>query len=272
VLVHLIADYGSGDLAFAEVHQRLAQLIPDVQVVPVAVEPFDTLAAGFCVAQLALNAGPRGRVVMHNVAPRRDEHGPREDNAGEPFMALRAPNDVLVVGPNAGFSLAFVAAHINSAARLPVPDAGSQFRSRDFLPEAVADLVATRDRGDLPGTPVDLADVPPAPENVIAYIDGYGNIKTTWTRPPAGLGERVTVRIGDATATAIVTDGTFAVAEGELAFAPGSSGWDTGDGVQVRFFELLLRGASAAERFGAPRTGTPIKVTGAGHAADTASA
>lgn len=262
MLLHLVADYGAGDLAFAEVQQRLALEVGDVRVVPVAVAPFDTLAAGFCVAQLALTSGPAGRVVMHNVAPRRDEHGPRPANAGEPFVCLRTDDDILVVGPNAGWSLSFVAPHAREAHRLAVPADGSQFRSRDYLPAAVAAVVAGRT--DVLGERLDMAAVPGVPESVIAYVDGYGNLKTTITRPPAPAGQRVTVRIGDAVATAIVGDGTFEVAEGELALAPGSSGWDAPDGSPVRFFELLLRGASAAERFGHPRPGARIDVTTTG--------
>jgi hypothetical protein len=40
-----------------------------------------------------------------------------------------------------------------------------------------------------------------------------------------------------------------------MSFAPGSSGWDG-----RRFYELLLRGASAAERPGFPASGTPVEV------------
>jgi transposase len=54
VLVHLVADYGMGDLAFAEVAQRLVQHLLDAQVVLTPVPAFDTLSAGFCIAQLAL--------------------------------------------------------------------------------------------------------------------------------------------------------------------------------------------------------------------------
>ena len=59
MLLHLIADYGLGDLAFAEVRQRLGMLLPDAVVVVTSVGPFDTLGAGFCIGQLALNDGPQ---------------------------------------------------------------------------------------------------------------------------------------------------------------------------------------------------------------------
>jgi len=47
MLVHIIADYGQGDLAFAEVVQRIKSLLPDAEPVLVPVPPFATLAAGF---------------------------------------------------------------------------------------------------------------------------------------------------------------------------------------------------------------------------------
>jgi hypothetical protein len=36
----------------------------------------------------------------------------------------------------------------------------------------------------------------------VAYVDGYGNLKTTWTQPPAPLGQEIQITIGDKTATA----------------------------------------------------------------------
>src|SRR3712207_508904 len=109
MLVHVVADYGpAGDLAFAEVTQRLVAAIPAAVVVATPVGPFDTLAAGFVIAQLALTEGPRERVVFHNVAPRRDEADARRENEGERFTAGEAAGGSLVVGPNAGHALAFV--------------------------------------------------------------------------------------------------------------------------------------------------------------------
>jgi len=257
VLVHLVADYGHGDLAFAEVHQRLAALL-DATVVPTPVAPFDTLAAGFCIAQLALNDGPAERVVFHNVAPRQDAFQPRDQNEGERLVALELESGVLVVGPNAGNSLSFVREHAAWIRYVEAPASGSQFRSRDFFPKAVAEL-ASGGR-DLLGDDVEPADMPPVPEQVIAYVDGYGNLKTTFTQAPAAAGERVLVRIGGIAAPAIVSDGTFDVAEGELAFAPGSSGWGSKGAGETRFYELFLRGASAAARFSHPTIGSPIEI------------
>jgi hypothetical protein len=259
MLVHVVADYGpAGDLAFAEVTQRLAAELPGAMVVAIPVAPFDTLAAGFVIAQLALNPGPDEQVVFHNVAPRRDETDAREENEGERFTVGRASDGTLVVGPNSGHSLAFVAGQL-ALHLLDVPAAGSQFRSRDFLPAAVGRLT----RGEEGATLEPLADdaVPPVPADVVAYTDGYGNLKTTLEQPPAASGERVLVRVGAAAATAVVSDGTFSVPEGELSLAPGSSGWPLTGGGERRFLELFLRGGSAAARLGHPPSGSRVRIS-----------
>ncbi|HEV2819040.1 MAG TPA: hypothetical protein VGW11_00895 [Solirubrobacteraceae bacterium] len=255
-LVHLIADYGAGDLAFAEVVQRLGPAVPDAVVHPTPVGAFDTLSAGFVIAQLALTDGSPDRIVVHNVAPRQDQRGPRPANEGERFCAGRTRDGVLVIGPNAGWSWSFCASQLQSLHYLDMPSSGSQFRSRDFLPAAVGDLAAGQ-RHAL-RDPVPPGHIAPLPENAVAYVDGYGNVKTTIDTSPADSGARVLVRVGEVSATAIVTDGTFAVAEGELALAAGSSGWTAHEGTRRRFFELFLRGGSAAQRFAHPASGTPI--------------
>jgi S-adenosylmethionine hydrolase len=256
VLVHLIADYGHGDLAFAEVRQRLARHAPDAEVFVTPVPPFDTLSAGFCIAQLALTDGPSGRVVYANVAPRSDEPDPRPGNQGERLVAATCPNRVTVVGVNSRHSFSFLRG-VAPIREVHVGDAGSQFRSRDLFPEVVA-AIAHGDESRL-GTELDPDLIPPAPERAVAYVDGYGNLKTTWVEAPAASGTEVEVTIGDTTTGAVVSDGTFEVGEGDLSFAPGSSGWSTPSG-DLRFFELLLRGGSAAERFGHPGAGASVEV------------
>jgi hypothetical protein len=67
MLVHVVADYGPpGDLAFAEVVQRLKLHLPDAEPVLTPVPAFATLAAGFCVAQLGLSEAPAGTLVYHS--------------------------------------------------------------------------------------------------------------------------------------------------------------------------------------------------------------
>jgi hypothetical protein len=256
MLVTVVADYGLGDLAFAEVRQRFALLLPDANVAAIPVPPFDTVSAGFCVAQLAFGEGPPDRVVYANVAPRQDEDEPREDNAGEKLVAARLDSGVLVVGVAAGASMSFLADEGVRLHAVDVPDAGSQFRSRDVFPPAVAALVAGDD--NLLGAPV---PVRPAPRRAVAYTDGYGNLKTSWYDPPAETGSTVRVRIGGAVVEATVSDGVFTVPAGAVSFAPGSSGWPRGDGGGDRVsYELFARGGNAAELFGNPPSGTPVEV------------
>jgi hypothetical protein len=248
MLLTVVADYGVGDLAFAEVRQRFAKLLPQAQVTDLPVRPFDTVGAGFCVAQLALGDGPPDRIVYANVAPRRDEDDARTDNAGEPLAAARLESGALVVGVAAGATMSFLAGAGVPVRAVKVSGSGSQFRSRDVFPAAVAGLA----RGD------DLLGaerpVPPAPERAVVWTDGYGNLKTSWHEPPAPVGSTVRVRIGEATAEATVTDGVFAVPAGRMSFAPGSSGWGR------PFYELLLRGGDAAALLGRPPNGTPVDV------------
>ncbi len=258
MLIALVADYGAGDLAFAEVTQRLLMAMPGATVVPTPVPPFDTLSAGFCVGQLALTDGPRDRIVYSNVAPRQDADDPRPGNEGERLVAARLDNGVLVVGPNSTYAFSFVADRAVELTEVVVPPSGSQFRSRDAFPPLIARL-ALDDR-EILGDPLAPETIPAVPEQTVVYVDGYGNLKTSWTTPPAEVGSTVAVTVGGVASEATVSDGTFAVPEGELAFAPGSSGWPEPQGGERRYYELLLRGASAAAHFGQAVAGDRVEV------------
>jgi hypothetical protein len=258
MLLHLVADFGAGDLAFAEVAQRLKRRLPEAELVLTAVPPFATLAAGFVSAQLALNEAPPGTLVFHNVAPRRDDDGPRADNAGERLVAARLPGGTGVVGVHAGYAFSFFKQAGVELHYAQVGAAGSQFRSRDVFPDAVAALA----RGDADALHEALPPdaVPDVPEGRVAYVDGFGNLKTTWPAPGAfAPGTRVRVRVGEAERVAFVSGGSFSVPAGTLAFATGSSGWPLAGGT-LRFMELFLRGGSAAEAFGRPAVGARVEV------------
>lgn len=258
MLVHLVADYGPGDLAAAEVRQRLAVHLPGADVVYTPVPAFDTVAAGFCVAQLALTEGPADRIVYHNVAPREDEDDPRPENEGEQLVAATLANGVVVVGPNSRYAFSFLRDELDVLHEVAVPETGSQFRSRDAFPALLPGLRAGEP--ELLSRPIPVADVPPPPDRAVAYVDGYGNLKTTWAVAPADIGAQVRVRIGEVTTEAVVGGGTFAVPAGTLSFAPGSSGWRGRDGTDRAWYELLARGGSAAEIFGFPSSGARVEV------------
>ena len=257
MLLHLIADYGPNDPAFVEVAQRLWQHLPNAHVQYLSVPPFNTLATGFWIAQLGFNDGPAERSIYHNCAPRHDNPDARMDNEGEGLTYAVLPNGVAVVGVWAGFTLSFIKQFATSIHTVDVARAGSQFRSRDVFPQAAASLL--NGERQLIGNPIPPSQIPDIPVNRVAWIDGYGNLKTTI---PASLvilspSTPVTVRIGDTVSDAIFSDGSFDVPEGTLAFAPGSSGWTVGN-ESCRWMELFLRGGSAWQRFGKPRIGQEI--------------
>ncbi len=268
MLFHIIADYGPGDLAFAEVVQRIKMVLPDAECVPTPVPAFSTLAAGFCIAQLGLNEAPAGTIIYHNVAPREDDEVVREGNAGERLVFARLPSGARVIGVHAGHAFSFVrdAVAEGELRYARVPDAGSQFRSRDLFPQAAA-AIALGEPDALAET-VAPEDVPDAPPDRIAYIDGYGNLKTTFAHGAGALnhlssGSLVRVRIGGAERQATVSDGSFEIESGQLAFAPGSSGWTLPDGRAVRYMELFLRGGNAWEEFERPAVGARIEIQSA---------
>ena len=76
----------------------------------------------------------------------------------------------------------------------------------------------------------------------IAYVDGYGNIKTTipYDAKKVRPGKRIRIQINDQVHEATVSDGAFAVPHGELAFAPGSSGWPLDHRDELRWMEIFL--------------------------------
>src|SRR5215210_1392597 len=177
MLVHIIADYGHGDLAFAEVVQRIKYYLPDAEPTLTPVPAFSTLAAGFCVAQLGLNEAPAGTIIYHNVAPRADDEEARRGNAGERLAFARLWTGVRVIGVNAGEAFSFVRESAEEVRWAAVAAEGSQFRSRDLFPQAAAAIALGQP--DALAEEIDRADIPRVPHSRIAYIDGYGNLKTT---------------------------------------------------------------------------------------------
>jgi S-adenosylmethionine hydrolase len=141
-----------------------------------------------------------------------------------------------------------------------VPAEGSQFRSRDLFPQAAAAIALGRP--EALAEVIDPADIPTVPASCIAYIDGYGNLKTTIRSDASAApsGSRVRVRIGVTEREAMTSDGNFEVGQGELAFAPGSSGWTDAAGAETRWMELFLRGGNAWETFGRPHVGDAIEI------------
>lgn len=251
--VHIIADYGLGDPAFGEVTQRIKRYYPEADLFTTSVPAFDTLATGFWIYQYGMGISPDNMFIYSNTAPRKDDKRARKDNAGEKFVFARLENGVELMAVNAGYCLSFVKPHIENLTLVNVPNEGSQFRSRDYYPKVAADHLVDKDVLD---DALDVALIPDLPGGRIAWMDGYGNIKTTIRASELDLhaGEKIKVSINGITRTALVAGGNFSVSEGELSFSPGSSGFDD------PFYELFLRGGSARELFNTPRHGAKVKI------------
>lgn len=246
-LIQLIADYGTGDPSFGEVIQKLHYLYPKATVVPTSVPSFATIATGFWTMQYALVNSFPGLMIYTNTAPRKDNKGSRIENEGEHLAYALLDNGVKVVGVNAGHSFTFIKPYIKEFYAVKVANKGSQFRSRDFYPEAVVGIMHNDTK--YIGEKLDHARLYDIPAKCIAWIDGYGNMKTTVRQSDMKKyksGQPLLITIGDMRRTAWYTNGTFSVREGELAFAAGSSGGDD------KFMELFLRGLSAWKELGKP--------------------
>jgi hypothetical protein len=262
LLLHIICDYAPGDLAWAEVVSAVtAHAGDDVRLHLTAVGSFETIATGFVLAQIALadkKLRPEKMIVFANCAPRKDIPEARANNEGEGLLYAVLSNGVEVLATNSGFSMSFVKDQIKELYSVDIKDEGSQFRSRDYFPSILGKL-AKGDRSFKWNQLRAKSVIPEMLSPVIAYIDSFGNLKTTIRAGDPLIaelkaGDRIKVRIGSIIRTATVATGSFNVLEGDLAFAPGSSGQDR------RYWEFFQRGGSAALEFGRPTVGTKISI------------
>lgn len=245
LFIQLITDYGVGDPSFGEVIQKLTLLDPNARVNPTSVPAFSTIATGFWTAQFALVNPVSGMIIYTNTAPRK-EKTLRNSNTREKLVVVELVNGIHIVGVNAGYCFSFVKPFIKSMHFVKVSNKGSQFRSRDYYPEAIIGI-ANGNR-DYFGERLDPKMISNVPEYRIAWIDGYGNLKTTLRASEIHYtsGQTLLITLNGMRRTAFYADFTFAVREGEIAFAPGSSGGED------KYMELFMRGLSAWKEFGKP--------------------
>ena len=265
ILLHLICDYAPDGLEFAEIVARLRQELVDpasVLIHQTATPPLDTIAVGFATAQLARAPVKQRTVIFGNSAPRRDRHDESAGNRGRVLRYARLSNGVEIVSVSSEFAFGFVRSDVVEYREVDCPDAGSQFRSRDFFPQPVAAIV-DGDRSVL-GAELDPATIEAVPANLVAWTDGFGNIKTSMRRSHLRAaeyetGDRVLVTLNGVTLAGVVADGGFTVERGVLAVSAGSSGYDD------PFIELFLRvhhmfEKTAAVRFDFPDGGSPFEI------------
>jgi len=250
----LICDYGSGDPAFTEVMLQLYKRNEEIHVSPLSTPAFSTLNTGFWIYQMALTPNLKDTYIYSNTAPRSESREAQVDNAGEKLMYAKLNNGFEIIGVNSLYNFSFVKPYLQDFFYVKTNNNGSQFRSRDYYPQTVSQMLS----GDYSflGDPASFESIPDYPRNVIASIDGYGNIKTTsrlseMTYKP---GQKLKISLNDQTHTATFTDGVFNIQEGSLALAPGSSGH------KDKFMELFVRGQSAALLFHSPKVEQPFEI------------
>jgi|AntRauTorcE11897_2_1112592.scaffolds.fasta_scaffold00992_9 S-adenosylmethionine hydrolase len=292
----ILTDYPRDDLASDEVQQALvtACAVHDVEPFNIdvgAVTGMDTVVAGFKTAQLAMNSKLGfGHIIHTNCAPRKNIIS--TESKGEGVVLGMLPNGVCMLTVSSGYSLApfykMIAAGEVKFFQTRIPDAGSQFRSRDYFPDATARLARylqdiTTKKGEeviqeiiksgnghqlledfeYIGEPVDESWFNELPEGGIWYIDNFGNIKLNIAHEELvdqyDPGSALMVAINDTIVDAVVGTAGFSQGEGILALTRGSSGWSKAD-QEIRFTEIFLRGGSAAKMFSNIKPGLQVQI------------
>lgn len=250
--LYIVADYGDSG-AYAEVHASFRRAEGELNVrsfrdiVDINVSAFSTLATGFWIRQIGLEGGYPGMVVFSNTAPRGEPKAVAwEGDSRQRLLYGRLSNGVPVFAVSAGHNWSFIKGDLVEFRDLKISNSGSQFRSRDYYPEAVVRTV-TGDRSLL-GNELDPFFIPDVPPYRIAWRDGYGNIKSTLrlSQLPPTLRESPLVLVTIGTQIGRVARNHLAgnLSEvGQLGLLAGSSGG--GD----PYLELVKRGGEAVGEF-----------------------
>lgn len=265
VLLHVICDYTPNGMEFGEISTRLQYHLADphgVRIHPTSVPPLDTMGIGFVTAQYAFAPREGKMVIYGNAAPRRSDSKATRNNEDNGIRYARLENGVEIVNVYSEYAFGFVKDQIVEYRKIDCPVGGSQFRSRDFFPERVARLI-NGDRSILLEE-IDKSEIPEIPNNLVAWSDGFGNIKTTMRKSDLdalglSVGQKVQVILNGVSMLGVVATGGFSVDRGVLAVNAGSSGYDN------PFVELFLRvhhmrEKTAAVRFDYPEGGTPFEL------------
>lgn len=264
-LLHVICDYVSGGMEFGEIDTQIIHHLEnpeDVTIHDTSVPSLETLPIGFVSAQYGLANFNKRMVIYGNAAPRRSKDSAMKNNIDNGIKYAKLKNGVEIINVYSEFAFGFVKDEIVDFREIDCPNEGSQFRSRDFFPERVAKIV----NGDysILGKKLNVKDIPEIPNNLVAWTDGFGNIKTTMRETDLKArgfksGETVIIRLNGVTMVGVIAVGGFSVDRGVLAVNIGSSGFENS------FVELFLRvhhisEKTAAVRFDYPVSGTEFEI------------
>ena len=295
----ILTDYPRDDLAHDEVHQALItscvkRKIMTANVDVGSIPGLDTVVAGFKTAQLAVNSDIGfGHIFHTNCAPRKNIVTAK--SAGEKIVLGIMPSGVAMLMVNSGYSLApfYDLAQAGGVTfyQTSVRDEGSQFRSRDYFPDAMAELgghftaqaktlgaakieelLKAKNYGEILkglsyiGEPLKPATLPQLPLGSVIYIDNFGNIKLNYKHADVLAsytpGDALVISIRGTVCDAVVGGTGFSQGEGVIALTSGSSGWHVGAGEKKFFSEIMLRGARAESHFHGIRTGDAVRAVG----------
>lgn len=180
--IEVIADYGGShttDHAFNEVVSHFRRFDSQKQIHEITQHPvaaFSTIETGFWIAQMGLHNEHPGLAIFSNTAPRGDIAWKGQEE--QPFVYGKLDTGIPIFAVNAGYNLSFIKNRLTELQKIKVPNAGTQFRSRDQYPAAVMQILQGNKK--LLGDDIDRNTIPQIPEGTIGSIDGYGNIKTTY--------------------------------------------------------------------------------------------
>ena len=264
-LLHHLNDYAPSGLEFAEIKTQFINHLNNPHQIIIhdtAIPPLDTIGLGFVTGQLALTPFKHRLVVYGNCAPRRSTKKATKNNLGQGLKYALLKNGAEIINVFSEYAFGFVKNDIVKFHDLNIPNQGSQFRSRDFFPKAVANIINSN-YSDL-GKKLNLTNIPAIAPNLVAWTDGFGNIKTTprlshLTKLNLKPGDKVKVVLNNVAMIGVISLGGFQVDRGVLAINAGSSGHHD------PFIELFLRvhhlsEKTAAVRFNHPTGGQPLEL------------
>lgn len=209
-------------------------------------------------------------VIMVNVAPR---NGAAKKHAnGTPFGMLRVGKTTVFASVDGAtlrllnqlksdlslciYDIPEVVPHLTVDKDLQQRIILTQFRSFEFLPRVAKAVVV--DGKSLPGNHIALnAHCGEGVLSVVAFVDCFGNLKTTLLPEDLGFehGQHVKVEVGGSIADNVKCYARLKdIPDGELGLTIGSSGLG-----QHRFLELMVQGKSAANLLSA-KVGTTVRL------------
>lgn len=249
--VEVIADYGGGhttDHAFSEVRNHFFRFDKFKKLRTISEHPvyaFSTIETGFWIAQEGLHSEHKDFVIFSNTAPRGDIIWQGENR--QAFVCGILDNGIPFFAVNALYNLSFVKDRVKGLWEVCVPNIGTQFRSRDYYPEAT--MAILNGKLDRIGKSIDPSRIPSVPGFIVASVDGYGNLKTTIKRGNLSDGVlhakvvRITINGKSFLALNTLKTGVYGKT-GDLCLVIGSSG-----GKKASYLEIVRLQGRAADDY-----------------------